>query len=229
MNLSKVEGMLDLYMPEDELEDFKQYLSIAIEDLINVRPMNPKRYLALALCRSLPLSDSLRFDFPELSKDLTIDTFQKPNPNSDLSPDSPNRTTEFDYPEGVQVSRRASVYGESIAEEELAWTPPSFPKPPGTLEKLKGLLQVNILFSHLNELNLSTVAMALEPLEISAEETLFKQHEEGSSCYFVESGKLSCFVQERGFVCEYVTGDSFGEASIMYENLRGATIRVWPI
>ena len=226
MNLSKVEGMQDLYMCEDELEDFKQYLSIAIEDLINVRPTNPKKYLALALCRSLPLTDSLRFEFPELSKDLTLDTFQKAVSQSEILPDSPSRTSKFDYPEGVQISRRASVYGESLAEEELAWTPPSFPKPTALLEKLKGLLQINILFSHLNEMNLTTVAMALEPLEINEEEILIKQNDEGNCCYFVESGKLSCFVKERGLVCEYVTGDSFGEASIMYENLRGATIKV---
>ena len=67
MNLAKGDEILDLFMPADELDDFKHYLSIAVEDLVNVRPLNPKRYLALCLVRALPAEDSLRFEFPELS------------------------------------------------------------------------------------------------------------------------------------------------------------------
>jgi hypothetical protein len=77
MNIAKATQNLDLFMPQEELEDFKRYLSIAIEDLVNVRPDNPKRYLALALCRAIPVEESLRYEFPELAKDLTLEDTNK--------------------------------------------------------------------------------------------------------------------------------------------------------
>ena len=139
---------------------------------------------------------------------------------------SPTKATSFQYPEGFQASRRASVFGESMVEEESVWTPPKYPKNPSTLENLKQMLKSNILFSHLVDANLSTVALALEPVDFHPNEIIVKQNDEGNSCFFVETGKLSCFVQERGIVCEYSSGDSFGEVSIMYGNIRGATIKV---
>lgn len=226
MNISNPEGMVNLYMTTEELDDFKQYLNIAVEDLVNVRPENAKKYLALALCRALPCSENLRFDFPELAKELYSDSMKKSQSAFESIPESPSKVLKSEYPEGFQISRRASVCGESILEDELAWTPPNFPKASETLEKLKKILKANILFSHLSEFNLSTVVMALEPLEINEGEIVTKQNDTGNSCYFIESGQLSCFVKERGLVCEYSDGDSFGEASIMYDNLRGATIKV---
>lgn len=83
MNIANAAQHKDFFMPPDELEDFRRYLSIAIEDLINVRPDNAKKYLALALCRAIPAEDSLRFDFPELEKDLTFEETQKLDPSED--------------------------------------------------------------------------------------------------------------------------------------------------
>ena len=77
MNIANANKHKDFFMPEEELEDFRRYLNIAIEDLINVRPSNAKRYLALALCRAIPADDGLRFEFPELEKDLTFEETQK--------------------------------------------------------------------------------------------------------------------------------------------------------
>jgi hypothetical protein len=85
MNIAKGCENLNLFMPPDELEDFRRYLSMAIEDLINVRPNNPKKYLALALCRAIPGDESLKYEFPELEKELSfeetykIDTREEPH------------------------------------------------------------------------------------------------------------------------------------------------------
>jgi hypothetical protein len=77
MNIASAKNNKEFFMEEEELEDFRRYLGIAIEDLINVRPANPKRYLALALCRAIPADEGLRFEFPELDKDLTLEETQK--------------------------------------------------------------------------------------------------------------------------------------------------------
>jgi len=85
MNIANAAEHKDFFMQSDELEDFRRYLNIAIEDLINVRPDNPKKYLALALCRAIPAEDSLKYDFPELEKDLTFEETQKLDPSEDPS------------------------------------------------------------------------------------------------------------------------------------------------
>ena len=77
MNIAKSSESLDLFMNDEELEDFKRYLNIAIEDLVNVRPTNPKKYFALALCRAIPIDDNIRYDFPELAKDLFYEEVAK--------------------------------------------------------------------------------------------------------------------------------------------------------
>lgn len=86
------------------------------------------------------------------------------------------------------------------------------------------MLNKNILFSHLSEENVITVAEALELVEIPSGTTIIKQHEMGNACYFVEEGILKCDVEGRGHVCNYVKEDSFGEVALMYGNIRGATI-----
>jgi hypothetical protein len=77
MNIVKAAENMNVFMANEELEDFKQYLEIAIEDLVNVRPENPRRYFALALCRAIPVDDSLKFEFPELEKELTFEETTK--------------------------------------------------------------------------------------------------------------------------------------------------------
>ena len=77
MRISKKHENYGIFMKDEELNDFKRYLSIAIEDLINVRPNNPKKYFALALCRSLPSDDSLQKEFPELADDFPKETASK--------------------------------------------------------------------------------------------------------------------------------------------------------
>lgn len=52
-------------MPVEEQEEFSLYLHNAIEDLINARPKDPTKYLAIALLRQIPEQD-WSGDFPEI-------------------------------------------------------------------------------------------------------------------------------------------------------------------
>ena len=208
---------IEFIMPSGELEEFKRYLQQAISCLVHNKPEDPKTFLAFALCQSIGLSASAASEFPELQHLLTSPT------NSPIHHLVPNPQA---YPDGVQVKRRNSVVGESITEEDLSQAPPVFEKGPELVQALKDILRTNVLFSHIDEERLSTIVQALENFHFMPGEAVVNQNEEGNSCFFVQSGQLECLVDERGLVGHYGPGDSFGEASIMYGNIRGATIRV---
>jgi hypothetical protein len=195
-------------MSQAELQLFRDLLIKAVKDLINTKPINPKKYLALALCKTIELSDYS--EFPELQSSFR--PAETPDTNS--------------YPEGVQVKRRGSVVGESITQENLSQSPLFHEKSNATLYNLTGFMKTNALFAHIDDENLVLIAKALEKIRADPGDVVVRQNEDGDSCFFVEHGKLSCFVQERGLVGSYGPGDSFGEASIMYGNKRGATIQV---
>jgi hypothetical protein len=219
MSESASRKILSRLMPESEFCDFKHCLLSALQDLAAVRPPDPFQYLARSLLTKLPDSPTLSFEFPEI--------FPCERPTRRYSnAESPTKLSIYNYPEGFNSQRRGSVVGESFVEEELAESPPLHPKSPEILETIKRMIKNNVLFAHMDEHNLTTVALAMEELKFEEDQIVVKEREEGDSCYFVLSGKLNCFVEERGLVCEYLAGDSFGEASIMYGNLRGATIKV---
>ena len=73
-----------------------------------------------------------------------------------------------------------------------------------------------------------TVVEALEMVEIAANQVVVREGEVGEACYVVESGTLSCSMQEKGHRCDYVAGQTFGELALMYGNIRAATITVLP-
>lgn len=207
---------IEFIMPSAELEEFRRYLHQAISSLVHKKPDDPKTFLAFALCQSIGLSACEANEFPEIQHLLS----SLSNSPQHLDPNSQT------YPDGVQLRRRNSVVGESITEEELSQTPPVFEKSPELVQALKEILKTNVLFSHIDEVRLTTIVQALENFNVMSGETVVNQNEEGNSCFFIQSGQLECYVNERGLVGHYGPGDSFGEASIMYGNIRGATIRV---
>ena len=58
-----------MFMPVEEQEEFSLYLSNAIEDLINARPQDPTKYLAIALLRQIPEQEWSE-DFPEILQEV---------------------------------------------------------------------------------------------------------------------------------------------------------------
>ena len=97
MNIAKGSESFNLFMNEDELEDFQRFLSIAVEDLVNVRPVKPKRYFALALCRALPAEDTIRYEFPEFAKELTFEESAKPGISEQTNLAMESKNTQLEY------------------------------------------------------------------------------------------------------------------------------------
>ena len=138
----------------------------------------------------------------------------------------PSQKDKSLYPDGVQVKRRGSVVGESITQENLSMSPLFHEKPVDVLNSLKEMMRTNALFAHIDDINLHVIAKAFERLSVEPGEIVVRQNDDGDTFFFVQKGKLNCHVEERGLVGSYGPGDSFGEASIMYGNKRGATIQV---
>ena len=62
-------------MPETDHDQFQKMLNIALEDLVNTKPDNPYKYLAVALCRALPSEELDEQEFPEIADALKQHTY----------------------------------------------------------------------------------------------------------------------------------------------------------
>lgn len=211
-------------MLEEEISEFTQMLQNALEDLVNTRPEDPVRYLAIALCRALPPTENIREEFPELAHLVLVDS-----PAHSFNFQALNPTQHLLDPEGLKRERRNSVCAEESFADDDSWVPPTHFKDHATTAKLTELLRKHALMAHLPIEQLLTVVVAMRPVVLEQGGTVTRQDEPGDECFFVQSGTLHCEIVGRGHVCDYVAGDSFGEVSIMYGNNRGATITVWTI
>ena len=194
-----------------ELNRFRNKLVFALKELIATKKINFRLFLAMALWKTIGMPELPDLPEPEKQSPKTPKISQK---DKNL------------YPDGVQVKRRGSVVGESITQENLSMSPLFHEKPADVLNSLKEMMKVNALFGHIDDNNLHVIAKAFERLSVEPGEIVVRQHEDGDTFFFVQRGKLNCYVEDRGLVGSYGPGDSFGEASIMYGNKRGATIQV---
>lgn len=87
-------------------------------------------------------------------------------PSASRIPPDPNS-----YPAQYNFGRRTSVSAESLkptADANDNWTPPSFPKTPEQLGRLKTAIQGNFLFSHLDDEQSNQILGALQEKPIPA-------------------------------------------------------------
>ena len=75
------------------------------------------------------------------------------------------------YPAQYNFGRRTSVSAESlkpVADANDNWTPPSYPKTPEQIERLKKAIEGNFLFSHLDDEQSAQILGALQEKPIPA-------------------------------------------------------------
>ena len=134
---------------------------------------------------------------------------------------------------------RGRRYGES-AEATTATAGPAANAKGGTISKgskkseeaikrIMGAVKSNIIFSRLNELQLTMLQQAMMEHVVPAGSNVITQDEKGNHYYIVDSGDLDVFVtsDEGGQpqkVKGFGAGDSFGELALMYNCPRTATI-----
>ena len=82
------------------------------------------------------------------------------------------------YPAQYNFGRRTSVSAESlkpVADANDNWTPPSYPKTPEQIERLKKAMEGNFLFSHLDDEQSEQILGALQEKPIPARDIKVRQ------------------------------------------------------
>jgi cAMP-dependent protein kinase regulator len=142
-------------------------------------------------------------------------------------------------PNNYALGRRTSVSAESLnptSSGSDSWSPPSHPKSPEQLTRLKHAVSGNFLFSHLDDEHLNTVLDALVEKPIPAKDIkVITQGDAGDYFYIVEDGNFDVYISPSGSVQpgpdglgnkvgSIGPGGSFGELALMYNAPRAATI-----
>ncbi|KAK7941140.1 cAMP-dependent protein kinase regulatory subunit [Apiospora aurea] len=143
------------------------------------------------------------------------------------------------YPAQYNFGRRTSVSAESlkpVADVNDNWTPPTFPKTPEQLERLKKAISGNFLFNHLDDEQSAQILGALVEKPIPAKDIkVITQGDAGDYFYVVEKGTFDVYVNSLGAlqpgldgmgdkVGTIPAGGSFGELALMYNAPRAATV-----
>ena len=103
-------------------------------------------------------------------------------------------------------------------------------KSPEAIDRIMRAVKSNIIFSRLNDLQLTMLQQAMGEHHVPAGQNVITQGEKGNHFFIVESGDLGVYVtgDEEGAVPKRVKafgpGDSFGELALMYNCPRTATI-----
>ena len=132
-------------------------------------------------------------------------------------------------------SRRLGVGAEATSSTNLrAGVPKSLPagtqKSEATIARIMGAVKQNIIFSRLNEQQLTALQQAMREHVVPAGSNVITQGEKGNHFYVVGTGELDAFVTkadsaEQQFVKTFSAGDMFGELALMYNCPRTASIQ----
>ena len=141
-------------------------------------------------------------------------------------------------------SRRHGVGAEATSSKNLTGTglrkslPAGTQKNAATIARIMGAVRTNILFSRLNEQQLTTLHRAMVEHQVPAGSNVITQGEKGNHFYVVGAGELDAFVTSSGaataaqadperqqFVKTFSAGDMFGELALMYNCPRTASIQ----
>jgi cAMP-dependent protein kinase regulator len=150
----------------------------------------------------------------------------------------PQDTSSQPMPNNYAGNRRTSVSAESMQPDADSgnWKPPKHAKTDAQLERLKGAVASNFLFSQLDEHSFNTVLGALSEKKVPAPNIkVITQGDEGDYFYVVEEGEYDVYIHESGAlqpgadgmgkkVGSINPGGSFGELALMYNAPRAATI-----
>ena len=141
-------------------------------------------------------------------------------------------------PANYATGRRVSVSAESMNPNADSgdWKPPSHPKTPEQVQRLKTAVSNNFLFSSLDDESFSTILSALQEKPIPAPNIkVISQGDSGDYFYVVERGDFDIYIHPSGSVqpgpdgmgkkvATIGPGGGFGELALMYDAPRAATV-----
>ncbi len=143
-----------------------------------------------------------------------------------------------DLPANYATGRRVSVSAESMNPNADSgdWKPPSHPKTPEQVQRLRTAVSNNFLFSSLDDDSFQTILNALQEKPIPAPNIkVISQGDSGDFFYVVEKGDFDIYIHPSGSVqpgpegmgkkvATIGPGGGFGELALMYDAPRAATV-----
>jgi len=117
-------------------------------------------------------------------------------------------------------------------DDNTDWVMKKIPKSDAELERIKGAVKANFLFSHLNEHQTEQVYDVMEKRQVVAGEVVIKQGEAGDWFYVVDEGEYVVTLKTpsgtQAEILTYTTeggaNPCFGELALMYGKPRAATV-----
>uniref|UniRef100_A0A7S2FU98 Uncharacterized protein n=1 Tax=Haptolina brevifila TaxID=156173 RepID=A0A7S2FU98_9EUKA len=137
---------------------------------------------------------------------------------------------------GGAAKMRGRRFGESAEATQTTVNKPTgqiakgTKKSPEAIGRIMGAVKQNIIFSRLNEMQLTMLQQAMMEHSVDVGENVITQGEKGNHFFIVDSGELDVFVQGENpgdqpmRVKGFTAGDAFGELALMYNCPRTATI-----
>ena len=105
-------------------------------------------------------------------------------------------------------------------------------KSPEETERIRNILDKNIMFAFLDESQLKKLTFAMFQRDHAEGDTIIKQGDQGDNFYLLEEGTCDVFVQKspgepevKVMTCTPDDHNSFGELALMYNAPRAATVK----
>mmetsp|Transcript_31299 Transcript_31299/g.38086 ORF Transcript_31299/g.38086 Transcript_31299/m.38086 type:complete len:412 (+) Transcript_31299:70-1305(+) len=227
--VSIVEGIL--------IDKPKNAIGFMVKYLMNKYPEETKEF------KKVPAVETPEEHLPavilcNISKDKEDDSVSEDESESSQQRIIP-RNTRSSF---VSTQRRASICAEKMCPSTLAESQVRcFPKSAEESTHIQGILNKNVIFQHLDEIQRKNVEDAMVLVERKRDDVIIKQGDDGDNFYILDDGAVDVFIgcddnnssQFGRLVKSYGVGDSFGELAIMYNAPRAATcvatsdVRLW--
>eukprot|EP00218_Dolichomastix_sp_CCMP3274_P012079 CAMPEP_0170146100 /NCGR_PEP_ID=MMETSP0033_2-20121228/28175_1 /TAXON_ID=195969 /ORGANISM="Dolichomastix tenuilepis, Strain CCMP3274" /LENGTH=321 /DNA_ID=CAMNT_0010382779 /DNA_START=94 /DNA_END=1059 /DNA_ORIENTATION=+ len=151
----------------------------------------------------------------------------------ELSEEEDETPAELSTPEPVVQRknlgrRRVSVSAEVYNPNQKKEPTKKHEKPEEAKQRIRAIMRDNVLFSGLDEEQITEVIDSVFEEKYASGATIITQGEAGDLFYILDEGMCEVYLKDNdgeSMVHKYNSGDSFGELALMYNAPRAATVK----